>query len=129
MLLITAIINKENLSDVVQSFLEEGFYGFTIIDVIPKDIIISNEDYKDYNPKAKIDIVVSNKENKEKVMDIIRNECQDITYGAGKMWVTEVLEVERIRTGEKDLDALTQNKHQSIKKDFYYGNAKDTPSS
>ena len=48
---------------------------------------------------------------KEKAMEAIRANTQETGHGAGKMWVTPVLEVERIRTGEKDAAALSRSTH------------------
>ncbi|MFA6189834.1 MAG: P-II family nitrogen regulator, partial [Sulfuricurvum sp.] len=63
----------------------------------------------DLDPKVKIEIILSNDEYKESAKEAIRANTQDLGHGAGKMWVISVLEVERIRTGEKNEAALTQS--------------------
>jgi nitrogen regulatory protein PII len=74
-------------------------------------------------------IVVSNDKTKEVTMEAIRAHTQDLGHGAGKMWVTPVLEVERIRTGEKDETALTQPIPRAMVKSNTFFTAVDTPSS
>lgn len=74
-------------------------------------------------------IVVSDEEHKALTMESIRANTQDLGHGAGKMWVTPVVEVERIRTGEKDESALTQPIPRTGTKTNTHFTAVDTPSS
>jgi len=62
-------------------------------------------------------------------MEAIRAHTQDLGHGAGKIWVTPVLEVARIRTGEKDETALTQPIPRATVKSNTFFTAVDTPSS
>ncbi len=64
-------------------------------------------------------------------MECIRSSCQDLGRGAGKMWWVEVGGVERIRTGEKDAEALTTCVDKKIKNkmNFDTSTAIDTPCS
>ena len=62
-------------------------------------------------------------------MEAIRAHTQDLGHGAGKIWVTPVLEVERIRTGERDESALTQPIPRATHKSNTFFTAVDTPSS
>jgi len=130
---ITAVFNKANLNDVLQELYEKKIEGVTLSDVIGKGGLGFTEESgaTDLYEKVMAVIVVSNDDYKERAMEAIRANTQDMGNGAGKMWVTPVLEVERIRTGEKDASALTQSAPPRTKSplkasDF---NAIDTPSS
>jgi hypothetical protein len=53
-------------------------------------------------------VIVPDKIYRDRAMEAIRANAQDINHGSGKMWITPVLEVERIRTGERGVDALAR---------------------
>ncbi|QOY55365.1 P-II family nitrogen regulator [Candidatus Sulfurimonas marisnigri] len=101
---INAVLNPSVIDDVVQGLHDEKIHGITITNVVGKGCF--NKENK-LIEKVLIVIVVADTIHKEKAMEAIRANAQDIEHGTGKMWVTPVLEVERIRTGEKDLDALS----------------------
>ena len=56
-------------------------------------------------PKTKVEIAVEDKDVKE-IMDIIVKTACAVTIGDGKIFVSTVDEVIRIRTGERDRDAI-----------------------
>lgn len=129
---ITAIFNKHCLTDVLQGLYENDIEGMTIMDVVGKggSGYTSTDGTPDLYEKVMLLIVVSNNKFKEAAMEAIRSNTHDLGHGAGKMWVTPVLEVERIRTGEKDADALTTSEDKvSGKVDTSFFTAIDTPSS
>ncbi len=117
---LTAIFNKICLNDVLHDLCERKIEGITVIDVIGKGGFgfIEEGETPDLDPKVKIELILSNDEYKESAKEAIRANTQDLGHGAGKMWVIKVLEVERIRTGEKNEAALTQS-HISKKKSNY----------
>ncbi|MBU1659166.1 hypothetical protein KKG72_08970 [bacterium] len=108
---LTAIFNKICLIDVLEDLRERKIEGITVIDVVGKGGIgfIEEGGTPDLDPKVKIEIILSSNEYKESAKEAIRANTQDLGHGAGKMWVTQILEVERIRTGEKNEAALTQS--------------------
>lgn len=129
---LTAIFNRSCLNDVLQGLFDRKIEGITVIDVIGKGGIgvIEENGTPDLDPKVKIEIILSNDIYKESAKEAIRANTQDLGHGAGKMWVIPVLEVERIRTGEKNEDALTQSyisKKKSTNNNYY--TEIDTPSS
>ncbi|HHD79887.1 MAG TPA: hypothetical protein ENK98_09710 [Epsilonproteobacteria bacterium] len=79
---------------------------------------------------VRLDIVVSNDTYKELAKESIRVNARELEKGSGKMWVTPVLEVERIRTGETNEDALSHavDSTITIHSNEYYTH-EDTPSS
>jgi len=131
MLQITAVFNRHCLNDVLRELFDSEIEGVTVMDVIGKGSlgIAEKNNAPDLFPKVMLLIVVSNATIKDTAMEAIRAHTQDLGHGAGKMWVTPVLEVERIRTGEKDLSALAQPAPRTTSKSNTFFTAVDTPSS
>jgi len=131
MYLLTAIFNKSCLNDVLHELYDRKIEGVTVSSVIGKGGLgfIEANGAIDLDEKVRIDIVVSNETYKESAKEAIRSSSQDLGSGSGKMWVTPVLEVERIRTGEKNEAALTQSNRRATKHLNSYFSAIDTPSS
>lgn len=127
MYLITAIINAECIKDVLEDLKDSEIEGVTLIDVKGKGGFLS--DLNEVEEHIKMEIVVSNDQFKELAKEAIRANARNLEKGSGKMWVTPILEVERIRTGETGADALS---HSTVEKSklgnttFY---AEDTPAS
>jgi len=110
MYLLMAVFNQYDLKSVLEDLFSNNIEGITVSDVIGKGSYgLKEADNKptDLVAKVKVEIVVSNEKNLETAMECIRSNCQDLGRGAGKMWWLNVGGVERIRTGEKDIDALT----------------------
>jgi nitrogen regulatory protein PII len=122
MFLVTAIFNSDCLNDILTDLTDSGVEGVTITHVTGKGGLgIKMDDgttrlYKN----VRIDIIVSTEAFKELAQEAIRANTRDLETGSGKMWVTPVLEVERLRTGEKDKDALEYSKLPKTKR--LYGN-------
>ncbi len=128
---LTAIFNRSCLKDVLQELFERKIEGVTVSSVIGKGGIgfIEESGSIDLDDKVRIDIIISNDSYKESAKEAIRANAQDMGHGSGKMWVTPVLEVERIRTGETNEAALTQStKIKKLHQESYY-TAIDTPAS
>jgi nitrogen regulatory protein P-II 1 len=129
---LTAVFNKTCLNDVLQELFEKKIEGVTVTDVIGKGGIgfIEENGTPDLDSKVMMLIVLSNDVTKEIAMEAIRSNTQDLGHGAGKLWVTPVLEVERVRTGERNEQALSQSAHRlegHVSKHYY--NEVDTPAS
>ncbi len=131
MVQITAVFNKHCLNDVLRELFDNLIEGVTVMDVIGKGSlgIAEKNNSADLYPKVMVIIVVSDDAHKSIVMECIRSNTQDLGHGAGKMWVTPVLEVERIRTGDKNESALTQSPPRATTKTDTFFTATDTPSS
>jgi len=130
MYLITAVFKKNSLDDVLQELYERQIEGVTVSNVIGKGGLsfIKDKGDIDLDEKVRVDIVVSNEIYKESAKEAIRVNTQDMEHGSGKIWVTPVLEVERVRTGEKNELALKQSKataHSNLQKSHYENT--DTP--
>jgi len=126
---INAVLNPSVLDDVLQGLEEEEIHGITISNVLGKGCLSERED--GLSEKILIKVVVADTAFKEKAMEAIRANAQDTEQGAGKMWVMPVLEVERIRTGEKDADALSHSVAEGVNHmiDMEVFSEADTPAS
>jgi|GEM_PF-462763 len=117
MYLLMAVFNQYDLKNVLDDLFTSHIEGVTVTNVIGKGSYGMREGdniLSDFSEKVKIEIVVSSNDVLEKAQECIRANCQDLGRGAGKMWWIPVLGVERIRTGEKDIDALTTQKDKKI---------------
>lgn len=132
MFLLTAVINKICLLDVLSDLKEEGIEGVTVSYVSGKGGLgfIQDNGESGLDENVRLDIVLSNEKFKEIAKEAIRSNSRGLHTGSGKMWVTPVLEVERIRTGEINESALQHptNKKDNSHQENYF-NSVDTPAS
>ncbi|HRF57166.1 MAG TPA: P-II family nitrogen regulator [Campylobacterales bacterium] len=108
MKMIMAVINEDRLSDVINALLQNDISGITVSETRGLgNINLSKQvDESCLNKKVKLEIVVSNDEYKSLAIDTIIENTHILNKGAGKIFVYNVDEVYRIRTGERDEDAL-----------------------
>lgn len=109
---IEAIIRHFKLEDVKSALTEAGVHGMTITEVRGfgrqkghKEQYRGAEYTVDFMPKAKMEIVVSD-EQLESVLQIILDKARTGQVGDGKIFITNLDEVLRIRTGESGAQAL-----------------------
>ncbi len=109
---IEAIIKPFKLDDVKDALNAVGIKGMTITEVKGygrqkghTEIYRGAEYVVDFIPKIKIEIVVS-ADQVNQVVDTIRNAANSGTIGDGKIFVTPVERIVRVRTGEEDHDAI-----------------------
>lgn len=109
---IEAIIKPFKLDDVKEALNEIGIQGMTISEVKGygrqkghKEIYRGAEYVVDFIPKIKLEIVIDS-ERIDDVIEAIRNAANTGKIGDGKIFVFEVEEAIRVRTGEKGLDAI-----------------------
>ena len=112
MQLITAIIKPHKLDEVKDALAVIGISGMTATEVKGfgrqgghTETYRGAEHQVDFVPKVKLEIVVDNT-NVAKVAETITAAAHTGKIGDGKIWVTPVDTVIRIRTGELDVDAL-----------------------
>ena len=112
MKLITAIIKPFKLEEVRQSLDLIGITGMTITEVKGfgrqkghTELYRGAEYIVDFLPKVKIEIVVSD-EDLDKAVESIQNAAKTGRIGDGKIFVTDLEQVVRIRTGEDGEKAL-----------------------
>ena len=109
---VEAIIKPFKLDDVKEALNEIGIQGMTISEVKGygrqkghKEIYRGAEYVVDFIPKVKIEIVVDSSLT-EKVVATIRDAANTGKIGDGKIFVYDVGEALRVRTGETGKDAL-----------------------
>ncbi len=112
MKLITAIIKPFKLDDVRESLSERGVHGMTVTEVKGfgrqkghTELYRGAEYVVDFLPKIKVEVAVAD-DQLDDVVDAIRNAANTESIGDGKIFVCELLEVVRIRTGETGTDAV-----------------------
>jgi nitrogen regulatory protein P-II 1 len=109
---IEAIIRHFKLEDVKNALSEKGIQGMTITEVRGfgrqkghTEMYRGTEYAVDFVPKVKVEVVVSNDQAKT-VIDTIMRSAQTGQIGDGKIFVTDLAESIRIRTGETGEEAL-----------------------
>ena len=110
--MITAIIRPFKLDDVKDALSQIGVVGMTVSEVKGfgrqkghTEIYRGAEYAIDFIPKTKIELAVAN-EVADKVVDIIVNTAQGNKVGDGKIFVFDLDQVVRIRTGETGEEAI-----------------------
>ncbi|MEW6999587.1 nitrogen regulatory protein P-II [Colwelliaceae bacterium BS250] len=109
---IEAIIKPFKMDDVREALAEENITGMTVSEVKGfgrqkghTELYRGAEYMVDFLPKVKIEIVVSD-EDVERCVNTIIETAQTGKIGDGKIFVTAVERVIRIRTGEEDQAAI-----------------------
>ena len=107
-----AIIKPFKLDDVRNALTEIGVEGLTASEVRGfgrqrgQEGLELNHDYSDeFHAKIKIEIIVENAMT-EKVIKSIKNAAYSGKIGDGKIFVSDIEQVIRIRTGEKNSSAI-----------------------
>lgn len=112
MKLITAIIKPSRLDAVLDAMKDAGATGMTVTEVRGfgrqkgKTEIYRGAEYEvKLLPKVKLEIVCA-PEQVERIAEAITNAARTGKIGDGKIWVSGLDSVLRIRTGERDLQAV-----------------------
>ena len=112
MKLITAIVKPFTLDDVRHAIEAAGVLGLTVTEVQGygrqrghTEVYRGAEYVVDFVPKARVDVVVDD-QYAQRVVDAIVRVARTGKIGDGKIWVSPVETLVRIRTGERDHDAL-----------------------
>lgn len=112
MKLVMAIIKPFKLDEVRHALTEVGVHGMTVTEVKGygrqkghTEIYRGAEYAVSFLPKVKIEIGVA-PEQLDRVMEAIRAAANTSQIGDGKIFVLDLEKAVRIRTGERDLDAL-----------------------
>ncbi len=112
MKLITAIIKPFKLDDVREALSELGVQGITVTEVKGfgrqkghTELYRGAEYVVDFLPKVKLEIAVA-EDLSERVIEAISKAANTGKIGDGKIFVFEIQQTIRIRTGETGRDAL-----------------------
>ena len=110
---IEAIIKPFKLSPVKDALHEIGLSGMTVVDVKGfgrqrgiSDGIDDNQEYDDeFHAKIKVEIILEDTMVSQAI-ETIKNAAYSGKIGDGKIFLSNIEQVIRIRTGEKDSDAV-----------------------
>jgi nitrogen regulatory protein P-II 1 len=109
---VEAIVRHFKLEDVKNGLTEAGIHGMTVTEVRGfgrqkghTEMYRGTEYAVDFVPKVKIEVVCSDDDLK-KVIDAVLKAAQTGQIGDGKVFVSELQEAIRIRTGETGEEAL-----------------------
>ena len=112
MKLITAIIKPFKLDDVKEALKGAGVQGMTVTEVQGfgrqsghTEVYRGAEYTVDFVPKVRIE-VLADVTDAERIAEVIVDSARTGKIGDGKVWITDVDRVVRVRTGERDGDAL-----------------------
>jgi nitrogen regulatory protein P-II 1 len=109
---IEAIIKPSKLDEVKAALTEIGVMGMTVSEVRgfgrtrgKQEVYRGSAYVVDFVPKLKIEIIAGD-DLVHQILETIRGAANTERIGDGKIWVSAVDEVIRIRTGEKGPDAI-----------------------
>jgi nitrogen regulatory protein P-II 1 len=112
MKMVEAIVKPFKLDEVKDTLTKAGVQGMTVEEVKGfgrqkghTELYRGAEYSVDFLPKVKIQILVPD-DKTAKVVEVITDSARTGKIGDGKIFVTSVQEVIRIRTGEKGEDAI-----------------------
>ena len=112
MKLVTAIVKPFTLEDIKASLEQVGILGMTVSEVQGygrqkghTEVYRGAEYSVDFVPKVRIEVVVDDS-IVDKVVDSIVRSARTGKIGDGKVWVSPVETIVRVRTGERGTDAL-----------------------
>ncbi|MEZ5178729.1 MAG: P-II family nitrogen regulator [Acidimicrobiales bacterium] len=112
MKLITAVIKPHKVDDVKSALKEAGIAGITVSEVQGfgrqsghTEVYRGTEYTIDFVPKVRFEVLVEDADV-NRIIDAIVGSARTDKIGDGKVWVTTVDHIVRIRTGELDDDAI-----------------------
>ncbi len=112
MKLVSAILKPFKLDDVKAALQAVGIHGMTVSEVQGfgrqrghTEVYRGQEYTIDFVPKIRIEVIATD-DQVEPVVDAIINAARTDKIGDGKIWVTPLDNVVRIRTGERGIDAI-----------------------
>ncbi len=112
MRLVTAIVKPFKLDDVKHALESLGVHGLTVTEVQGfgrqkghTEVYRGAEYTVDFVPKVRVEVLVDDIDA-ERVLDAVVEAARTGKIGDGKVWLTPVDTVVRVRTGERGPDAL-----------------------
>jgi nitrogen regulatory protein P-II 1 len=112
MKLITAVIKPFKVDDVKGALKDAGVVGVTVSDVVGfgrqsghTEVYRGAEYTVDFLPKRKVEVLCDDGDA-DRIAQVIVDTARTGAIGDGKIWITDVARVIRVRTGELDAEAI-----------------------
>ena len=112
MKLITAVVKPFRLDDVKDALKGAGVAGITVSEVQGfgrqaghTEVYRGTEYQVDFVPKVRLELIVDDAEV-DRLVEVIVSSARTGKIGDGKIWVSPVDSIVRIRTGEQGADAV-----------------------
>ena len=112
MKLLTAVVRPHVLDDIREALERLAVLGMTVSEARGygrqkghREVFRGAEYQVDFVPKLRVEVLVDD-EVVERVLDAVLRACHTGRIGDGKVWVTPVDTVVRVRTGERGPDAV-----------------------
>ncbi|MCP3855904.1 MAG: P-II family nitrogen regulator [Actinomycetia bacterium] len=112
MQLVTAVIKPFKVEEVREALTAIGVQGMTVTEVQGfgrqgghTETYRGAEYTVDFTPKTKVEVIVDDTEADKAVATVVEA-ARTGKIGDGKVWVTDVVTLVRVRTGERGIDAL-----------------------
>ena len=112
MKLITAVVKPHRLDEIKEALQAFGVHGLTVTEASGygrqrghTEVYRGAEYQVDFIPKARIDVIVDD-DHVDAVIEAIVGAARTGKIGDGKVWVTAVESLVRVRTGEHGIEAL-----------------------
>lgn len=109
---IEVITGMSKLTNLIQELSKVGVKGVTVMQVIGCGVQMGTQEYEvelnefmELLPKQQINIVVE-KSKVDKIVDIIKKELYTGHIGDGKIFIYDIDNAIRVRTGDEGVDAL-----------------------
>ncbi|WKD59051.1 P-II family nitrogen regulator [Corynebacterium caspium] len=112
MKLVTAVVKPFTVAEIRDTLEQLGVRGMTVTEAKGfgqqrghSEVYTGAEYSSDFVPKVKVEVVVTD-DQVEEVLNAVVDASHTGKTGDGKVWVTHVEQVVRVRTGERDNNAL-----------------------
>jgi nitrogen regulatory protein P-II 1 len=112
MKLVTGVVKPFKLDDVREALKKVGVQGMTIGEVQGfgrqrghTEVYRGAEYQVEFVPKVRFEVLVDDS-HADEVVEAMTNAARTGKIGDGKIWVTPLSEIVRVRTGERDSEAL-----------------------
>ncbi len=112
MKLVTAVVKPFKLDDVKRALQDAGINGMTVSEVQGfgrqaghTEVYRGSEYRVEFVPKVRVEVLIDD-DRVDAITEAITEAARTQKIGDGKIWVTDVNRIVRIRTGERDDDAL-----------------------
>ncbi|WJZ03048.1 P-II family nitrogen regulator [Corynebacterium freiburgense] len=112
MKLVTAVVKPFTLNEIKESLEQAGVVGMTVTEVQGfgrqkghSEVYRGAEYAVDFVPKLKIEVLVADDASDE-IVEVIADAARTGKVGDGKIWVVDVQDIVRVRTGERGDAAL-----------------------